>query len=139
MRARLTSAALAALSLAFCLGSAQAAETGPRGKGAHFFDQMDSNGDGQISQSEFDESHAKRFARWDRDGNGEVTKDEVQRRVSRRFERVDSNGDGIIEESEFQAHSQERFGRMDSDGDGQVSREEFGEAFAEMRKKHGRE
>lgn len=137
MRAILKSVALATLSMAFLIGGAQANERGPHGKGASVFEQLDSDGDGQISQSEFDQSHAKRFARWDRDGDGSVTIEEAHRRVARRFERIDGNSDGTIEESEFQAHGQERFSRMDSDGDGQVSRGEFDEALTKMRKRHG--
>ena len=139
MRAVLISTTLAVLSMALFLSGAPAKERGPHGKGARAFEHMDADGDGQISQSEFDQSHAKRFARWDRDGDGAVTKEEAHRRVARRFERIDGNGDGVIEESEFQAHSQEHFGKMDSDGDGQVSRGEFDEAIAQMRQRHGRQ
>ena len=133
MKIPLTSATLTALFVAMSLGVAAAADKADRA-----FQRMDANSDGVISQSEFDENRAQRFARWDRDGDGSVTKEEAQRKVNRRFDRMDANSDGIVQQSEFVAIGQERFERMDGDGNGQITNEEFKQALAEMRSKKNR-
>ena len=128
-----TSAGVSALFIVLSLGVASAADKADRA-----FERMDANSDGVISQSEYDESRAQRFARWDRDDDGSVTKEEAQRKVNRRFDRIDANGDGVIQESEFIAVGQERFSKMDGDGNGQITNEEFKQALSEMRKKKNR-
>ena len=127
----LTSASLGALFVALSLGVAAAADKADRA-----FERMDANSDGVISQSEFDESRAKRFERWDRNDDGSVTKEEAQRKAE--AEGIDANSDGVIEESEFIAIGQERFSQIDADGNGEITNEEFKQALAEMRNKKNR-
>jgi Ca2+-binding EF-hand superfamily protein len=45
---------------------------------------LDRNGDGQVSQEEFNAIHSKKFSRLDRDGDGTLSKEELQPRGHRK-------------------------------------------------------
>lgn len=79
-------------------------------RGPHY-SQMDSNGDGKISQAEHEAFHQERVEarfKWlDSDGDGNVSKQEFlnshQERKMERFKAMDQNGDGFITQDERRA------------------------------------
>lgn len=110
----------------------------------HGFDEVDTNGDGQLSKAEMQEHRKARFARADTDGSGTLSVDEMVARVaehmtkrfSKMIKRHDSDGDGEMSMDEMAArHKGDMFSMMDTDGDGAVSADEF-EAMKDMRGKH---
>jgi hypothetical protein len=74
---------------------------GPRH--ARMLKQVDTDGDGRVSQAEHDAMAAKRFGRFDTNGDGNVTRDEFVARSAARFKQVDANGDGYITQDERRA------------------------------------
>lgn len=84
------------------------------GKGGRWFDRLDANGDGIVTQAETD-AHQ-----------------------SERFNEKDANGDGMISREEFSVRAHDRFARSDADGNGEITKEEFRGAMKEWRKKHGK-
>jgi len=98
-----------AFSLALGLAAADAAAAEPSGHGK-FFDKLDANKDGVITQAE------ARAAR------------------TRHFDRLDQDHDGTISLEEFQAKGARRFLRFDLDGDGRITREEMAQAKREHHK-----
>ncbi|WP_424965064.1 EF-hand domain-containing protein [Dinoroseobacter sp. S375] len=130
--------------LLVALTAGSIAMAAPRGdgaghRGAPDFLELDTNGDGQITQSDLQAATAERFAALDADGNGQVSREEMaaaaetrkaeraERRLDAMLERVDANGDGQVSLEEF--GTPERGSRMftglDTDGDGAISEEEF--------------
>ncbi len=102
-------------------------------KGDKRFDRLDTNGDGEISQSELaarDEERSARRAEMleaaDTDGNGSISRDEMKAfREAKRAERnPDKNGDGVVDRTEFINAAQERFDKLDKDGNGVLSEDE---------------
>lgn len=53
-------------------------------RAARMFKRLDSDGNGVIARTEYEEFAARRFGRMDADGNGAVTLDEVKKARSRR-------------------------------------------------------
>ena len=146
-------AAILASSLVATAGVALAhgKKGGMRGMGPMMlqFEDVDSNGDGKLTQEEMD-SHAKaRFDAADTDGNGKLSSEEMtaaarkrqeERRalmIARMVERMDADDDGELSFDEMpgqKTRAGRLFARMDSDGDGAISkaemeaaREKFGE------------
>ncbi|MEO1775847.1 MAG: EF-hand domain-containing protein [Pseudomonadota bacterium] len=123
--------------------STLAPAAGAQTRGDRFFDRMDANGDGLITQTELAEGRARRFERMDANGDGVISEDEiakirerVQRRMQRRADamsKIDANGDGQITRDEID-NQPFRALRFDADGDGALSRSEF-DAAAEARRK----
>ena len=130
-------AGVTAFALALTAGVASAK---PGGEGRHgpkaSFEELDANGDGQLTLAELQAHAAARVAEIDSNGDGVITADELaahaQRDISDKAEKMlekrDENGDGQVTLDEMQPSSdrQERmFDRMDEDGDGSISAEEF--------------
>lgn len=116
---------------------------GPR----HSFEDLDANGDGQLTQAELDGHMQARFAQADTNGDGRLSKDELQARGSSRaskradkmIERLDANGDGGLSLEEMrQGRGGAMFERADADGDGAISKAEFDEARANAKGHHKR-
>ncbi|MBT8455508.1 MAG: EF-hand domain-containing protein [Alphaproteobacteria bacterium] len=138
-------AALASTALVVPMAEAR----GPQG-GPVSFETFDADGDGKVTQAEFDAFRATRFAERDTDGDGFLSAEEIaasmQRemgpRAERMIERMDANGDGLIAPDELGPRGDRgnMIARLDTDGDGAVSEEEF-EAMkmrrADMRKERG--
>ena len=111
-------------------GLAMAMPPGDRMKAA------DTDGDGAISQEEFQAKRAEKFNEFNTDGAGltyeqftammEAQKQErKESRQQRMFNHLDANGDGVIDEAEFAAKADKRFSMLDTDGDGLVSMDEI--------------
>ena len=81
-------------------------------KAEHWFDRLDTNKDGIITQAEMEARGAERFAK------------------------IDANGDGMISAEEFSARAKTHFTRADKDGNGEITKQEFMAAKEQWRKKH---
>lgn len=76
------------------------------------------------------------FDRLDTNSDGVITQTEMEARQSERFAKLDADGNGMISFEEYNATFQERFLSADQDGNGEISKEEFTEAAKEWHKKH---
>ncbi|WP_375593585.1 hypothetical protein ABWI00_16215 [Algihabitans albus] len=123
-------------------GSNHGPNHGPGGRGGQImqmFEQVDLDGDGQITRAEVTQVRDQRFADSDTDGDGTLALDEfeqlwlqmVRERMVDRFQSLDADGDGRITAAEFDRPIDRMFSRMDADEDGAVSR-------SEIREHHGR-
>lgn len=115
-----------------------AADAQARGPMA-MFAQFDTDGDGKVTEAEFNAARASRAAELDANGDGKISADElvaqemkdaqarIEARVKARIEAQDSDGDGMLSASELAADRMpaRMFTRMDADGDGAVSMEEM--------------
>ncbi|MBE1296505.1 MAG: calcium-binding protein [Rhodobacteraceae bacterium] len=125
--------------------SAALAKPGMHGPRASF-EELDADGNGQVTKAEIEAHRAARFAATDTDGDGKLSAAEIEaegvkraaERAVRMIERHDSDGDGALGPDELPKSRQrgDMFARMDSDGNGAISKEEFQEARANMRGKH---
>lgn len=110
------------------------------GKHGEWFKSLDADGDGKVSQAEFDASKADRFAKADADSDGKVTLEELTKafeqkqaermkkheaRLKEHFAALDKDGDGAVSAAEAQASHGEWFGKLDTDGDGFVTEDEM--------------
>lgn len=147
--------AIGTTSLAF-VGAADARKGhgGQGGRGMPVsFAELDSDGDGQITQAEIDARREARFADMDSNGDGSVTLDEYKAAAAarastaaeERFSALDVDGDGVLSRDavEAQVTRGARRGsfiaRLDTDGDGAVSEDEFatmGDRRAGFRRMH---
>ncbi|NIZ14708.1 EF-hand domain-containing protein [Phaeobacter sp. HF9A] len=116
------------------------------------FQQLDANGDGELTQAEMQALHQTRFEAADSNGDGLLSAEELnakaQERIARRtasmIERFDTDGDGALSAAEMP----ERPGphkfleKADTDGNGSISKAEFDTANAiieaVMQKRHHR-
>ncbi len=120
------------------------------GMGAHgpkvTFEELDADGNGEVTKAEIDSHRAARFAATDTDGDGKLSAAEIEaegakraaERAARMIKRHDSDGDGALSQDELPKPRErgDMFARMDSDGSGAISKEEFDDARAKMRGKH---
>lgn len=120
-------------------------------KGSHAtFQELDSDGNGEITKAEMDAYRTARFTKADTDGDGKLSFEEATamaqeragKRAEKMFERHDANKDGFLEAEELPKprRAGKFFDRMDADGSGGVSAEEFAQArerMKEHRKKRG--
>jgi len=73
------------------------------------------------------------FQQLDTDGNGEITQEEMQARATARFSEADANGDGLLSLEEMQTRARDQadkraalmLERFDTDGDGALSADEM--------------
>ncbi len=79
-------------------GTAGAAEQPSHGK---FFDKLDTNKDGVITQVEARAARTRHFDRLDRDHDGTISLEELHAKGARRFLRFDLDGDGRITREEM--------------------------------------
>jgi len=125
-----------ALILALTAGAfASTGEARDHGRERPTFEQLDSNGDGQITQDELQARGAARFAEADSNGDGALSRAELEAqasermasRIDRMMERLDSNGDGQLSQDEMQSRRDpsRMFARLDTDESGGISQEEF--------------
>ena len=107
----------------------------------------DTNGDGVISQEEFQAKRAENHAMFDTDGTPGLSLEEFlamqehrnkERREMRAkfmFNHLDANNDGVVDDAEHAAKADKMFGKLDADGDGTVSMEEM--KNSKMARHHG--
>ncbi|WP_239520754.1 calcium-binding protein [Pseudooceanicola aestuarii] len=118
------------------------------------FEQMDTNGDGKVTQDEIRARAADRFAKADADGDGFLSADEMvagmkareeerakareaakaermDKMASRMIARLDADDDGKVSAAELEAgpdRTTRMFERLDKDKDGAISAEEMADA-----------
>ena len=136
-----------AATLVAALGST-AIVANAHGRGGPGFDltELDTNGDGQITQAEVTAFHATRFAETDANGDGEISKDEMlaamearfdgempdraARRLDRMFDRMDADNSGGLSAAEhnMEDRTTRMFEHLDANEDGSISAGELEEA-----------
>ena len=134
----------AGVNLAGFTSSAQAAPRGERPS----FDELDANGDGQVTRAEMQAHKQARFAAMDADGDGGLSKAELlanaqaraEKRVDRMLSKLDADQDGILSTDELANSRRERgadrmFERADADGSGGISKDEFDTIKAKMKRR----
>lgn len=140
-----------ALTLALAATPALAANHGQGGgmPGAHFIENWDLDGDGQVTLAEATEKRGDIFYAFDSDENGVLDAEEHDMFDEVRAtdlaengqgmgkdrdnpangmlrERTDANGDGLVSHEEFMGAVPDWFARMDRNGDGVVTTDDFG-------------
>lgn len=118
------------------------------------FEQLDLNGDGQITPEEMHQARQamtmERFTEADTDGDGALSAEEMAaaaarfgqsermaERIARRIERLDANGDGVLQFDEMAREAGPRGGnrmleRFDADNNGSIDAEEFAAMLEKM-------
>lgn len=112
------------------------------------FQELDANGDGQITQAEVEAHRTQRFTNADSDGDGQLSLEEMQtaaqtkanERVQKMFEKHDANADGYLSTDELPKprRGAKMFERIDADGNGSISEQEYADAKDKMGRKHKR-
>lgn len=128
---------LIVLPLVFSQTVAAEQDTRPRGgKPNHFLKLFDGNGDGQVTEEEFNNAMQQRYQQMDADQDGNVSVDEFKRYSDerhknwqqRRHGRMDQDKDGAVSKKEFIdraiKRAEKRFARLDKNGDGMLSQDE---------------
>jgi Ca2+-binding EF-hand superfamily protein len=127
---------LLALAVAAACATVHAADApaSANGRAARHLAQLDSNGDGQVSQDEFLAAAAQRFDALDTQHRGTLDAADLadspallardDRRAAGIAERLDSNGDGKVDAAELAAGNDRLFARLDKNGDGFLSADE---------------
>ena len=117
-------------------------------KGGHHmpFEEIDVDGNGEITLLELQGIAAVRFAKADSDGDGFLTQAELenaghkhaQKRAAKMMERMDADGDGKIALVELKPRRDpaRMFDRIDADGNGAISVVEFDAAHEKRKKRH---
>ena len=148
-RSLLTASLIAALGLGTAALPAVAqgpgAGSGPGaggGRGAMMFQQLDTNGDGKITQDELKAGRDTRYDAMDQNDDGKITWQEFQAaprpgkqgpRMQQMFQRADTNGDGVINRDEFDKKADLRSKPLDRNGDGVITRDEAQQAMGNAR------
>lgn len=116
-------------------------------KGGHHmsFEEIDVDGNGEITLLELQGIVAARFAKADTDGDGFLTQTELesaghkhaQKRAAKMMERMDADGDGKIALIELKPRRDpaKMFDRLDADGSGAISATEFDAAHEKRNKR----
>ncbi|SCZ68986.1 EF hand [Epibacterium ulvae] len=102
------------------------------------FEQIDTDGNGELSRAELDAVKAARFSATDSNGDGQLSLEEISakgseraaKRAEKMMKRLDSNEDGQLSQDELSATGREgrMFARLDADKSGAISKQEFEEA-----------
>lgn len=131
---------------AVAITATSALAAGPRNHEPVTFQELDANGDGQVTKDEMQAHRAKRFTDADANGDGQLTVEEMQAagqqkvndRVAKMFEKHDANQDGFLSEDELPKprRADKMFDRIDADSNGSISEQEFADAKDRMGKRH---
>lgn len=124
--------AAAVTGVALMLAAATAVAGPPHHRHAAMLEMLDSDGDGNISRSEFISGGEAHFAQADADGDGRLTVEEARAghkakregRGAGMFERFDGDGDGVVTLAEFSSARGAFFDRMDANGNGVIDDDE---------------
>jgi Ca2+-binding EF-hand superfamily protein len=132
-----------ALAMAVLLGGHAMAGDSPRSDAPHDTLRADTDGDGRVSRAEAEAASSKKSTEWfeklDTNKDGYVTQDEISQakatrradmkaRFDERFQEADANNDGQLSLDEVQAklpRLADRFTTLDKDKNGMLSREEL--------------
>ena len=132
-----------ALAIAALLGGHAMAGDNPRSDAPRDTMRADTDGDGRVSRAEAEAAGSKRSTDWfdklDLNQDGYVTQDEMRQaketrrgemkaRFDERFKEADANNDGQLSLDEVQAkmpRMADRFSAIDKDKNGMLSREEL--------------
>lgn len=120
------------------------------------FEQLDADGNGEISKEEFDVRHAAWLAMVDANGDGMLQQEELEAYIlerikamaaeqsGRMIERLDSDSDGMVSADELGSkmggsarRGDRMFNRLDADDSGGISAEELEAAKAMGKKSRG--
>ncbi len=136
----------AILLTAFAVAGTSALAMGPRDREPVTFQELDADGNGEISKAELEAHRKNRAASADANGDGKISLEEMQaaaqkqavERVAKMFERHDANKDGFISEDELPKRRKagKMFDRIDADGNGSISEQEFADAREKMGRHH---
>lgn len=136
----------AILILAVAITGTSVLAAGPRDREPVSFQEMDANGDGQLTQEEMDAHRSQRFSKADSDGDGRLSVEEMQAaaqqkandRVTEMFEEHDANKDGFLSDGELPKprRAGKMFDRIDADNSGTISEQEYANAKERMGRKH---
>ena len=118
-----TNMKIAALSGLLAIGAVAATA---QQSGQDRFQQLDADGNGEITQAEFQAHAEARFAEVDADGDGFVTGEELKaagdarraERSAKMLERFDTDGNGSLDASELEAMGDKRGDKRDGKKDG---------------------
>lgn len=139
---------LATSLIALGAGAAAAQERGQPGMS---FEELDTDGSGEITVEDLAARADTRFAEYDTNGDGSVSQEEfvavhtarAAERASEMFARMDADGDGALSRDVMEMRrgggrmGERMIERLDSDDSGGVSAEEFEEARARMHERRG--
>jgi hypothetical protein len=132
-----------ALAIAVLLGGHAMAGDSPRSDAPHDTLRADTDGDGRVSRAEAEAASSKKSTEWfdklDANKDGYVTQDEISQaratrhadmkaRFEERFQEADANKDGQLSLDEVQAklpRLADRFTTLDKDKNGMLSKEEM--------------
>jgi len=129
-------AALPAAAVSFCALAQDTSATATRPSPfQHMLKNMDTNGDGRISEAEFLAAASARFKRIDAQNTGRIdahavlnsplATERLQQRAEHLLRRLDRAGNGYITRDEVAAAAQQRFARLDRNGDGKLTPDEL--------------
>ncbi len=144
---RLTIAAGVTICAATLVAGAVFAKPG----GPHFptsFEQLDVDGDGQITRTEMEGLRARKMESADTNGDGAISLEELEVQGAERakdrarkvMDRLDANADGVLEPEEMKAgkRAMRLFDRVDANSDGSISEAEFDAARDRMAKRRAK-
>lgn len=119
---------------------------GFRDRGPINFQELDADGDGQVTKAELEAHRTQMFTSADANGDGKLSVEEMQAevqkkandRVTEMFARHDSNNDGFLTTDEMPKPRRAgmMFDRIDADGNGSLSEQEFANARDKMGRHH---
>lgn len=149
---RITSLSLAIMAGLVTEASAEKGHGGKMQPMRQSFEELDTNGDGQITAAEMQVRRAERFAAVDLDGDGTLSAEELvshwrerkaeraEKFAARMIERYDTDGDGALSAKEMQQRAGQKkggiFKRADGNGDGVITAREFAEMEARRAEHH---
>jgi Ca2+-binding EF-hand superfamily protein len=98
-----------------------------------FFDQYDTNHDGQLTQAEIDQARKDRLAKYDADHDGKLNLQEFQAlwldftrpQMVRAFQHLDRDGDAAIVQDEYLKPTSKLVEFRDRNGDGKITKDDF--------------
>ncbi len=125
---------------------------GPGDRQPATFQELDADGNGEITKAELEAHRNQRFTAADSDGDGKLSVEEMQNaaqakaadRTNKMFEKYDANQDGFLSEDELPKprRGAKMFDRIDADGNGSISEQEYADAKDKMgrhKKRHGKQ